>query len=84
VLPELDPKTRRAAVEIGRRIHDARLAADLSQEALAKKARMTRGNLARIEQGRTNVTLDSLLRIAGGLGLDLAFAFVSRKRRRST
>jgi len=71
VLPKLDPRTKRAAAEIGRRIRTVRLAANISQEALAAMIGMTRGNYARIEQGRTNVTLDTLLRIARGLGSEL-------------
>ena len=81
MLPKLDPHTRRAAIEIGRRIQAAREAAELSQETLATKIGMTRGNYSRIEQGRTNVTLDSLLRIAAGLGLRLTFALDAIGRR---
>ena len=69
--PKLDPRTRRAAVEIGEHIRAARLAAGISQEALATKIGMTRGNYSRLEAGLTNVTIDSLRRIADGLGLAL-------------
>jgi transcriptional regulator with XRE-family HTH domain len=71
--PKLDARTRRAAKEIGRRIQAARIAADISQKTLAEKIGMTRGNYARIEHGRMNVTIDSLLRIAAGLGMKLSF-----------
>ncbi|MGH7294856.1 MAG: helix-turn-helix domain-containing protein [Polyangiaceae bacterium] len=74
MLPKLDPHTRRAAIEIGLRIQAAREAAALSQETLATKIGMTRGNYSRIEQGRTNVTLDTLLRIARGLRLRWTFS----------
>jgi transcriptional regulator with XRE-family HTH domain len=83
VLPKLDPRTRRAAREMGGQIRAARLAAGISQEALAAKIGMTRGNFARVEQGRTNVTLDTLLRIARGLGIDLSVSFVARSAKRS-
>jgi transcriptional regulator with XRE-family HTH domain len=79
VLSKLDPRTRRAAREIGLRIRTARLAAEISQETLATKIGMTRGNYARIEQGQTNVTLDTLLRIARGLGVDVSVEFIARK-----
>ncbi len=79
MLSKLDPRTRRAAREIGLRIRTARLAAEISQETLATKIGMTRGNYARIEQGQTNVTLDTLLRIARGLGVDVSVEFIARK-----
>jgi transcriptional regulator with XRE-family HTH domain len=81
VLPKLDARTRRAALEVGRRIQAARLTAELSQETLATKIGMTRGNYARIEQGRTNVTLDTLLRIAWGLGMKLTIGLDARHGR---
>jgi transcriptional regulator with XRE-family HTH domain len=85
VLPKLEPRTRRAAIEIGRRIRAARLASGVSQETLAGKIGMTRGNYARIEQGRTNVTLDTLLRIAAGLGMKLTFGLTTvASKQRST
>lgn len=82
MLAKLDSRTKRAAAEIGRRIRAAREAADLSQEALAAKAGMTRGNYVRIERGRTNVTLDSLLRIGRGLGMTLMFDLAPATKRR--
>ena len=69
-------------MEIGRRIQAARVAADISQETLAEKIGMTRGNYARIEQGRMNVALDSLLRIAAGLGMKLSFNLSPRRKGR--
>lgn len=44
---------------------------------------MTRPNYARIEQGKTNVTIDSLLQIGEGLDLDLHVSFEPRRRRGS-
>ena len=79
---KLDPRTRRAAIEIGRCIQAARIAANISQEDLAEKISMTRGNYARIERGATNVTLDSLLRIAAGLGMKLTFDLSSKRKGR--
>lgn len=49
----------------------ARLSRGLSQEALAKRIGMTRTNYARLEKGQTNITIDSLVRIAQGLDLRL-------------
>ena len=79
--PKLDPRTRRAALEIGTRLRDARLDAKLSQEFLATRVGMTRGNYARIEAGLTNVTLETLLRIADGLGMKLTFDVIPKRSR---
>lgn len=68
---KLDPRTKRAVREIGRRIKSVREEAGLSQEKLAAKIGMTRSNYARIERGATNVTIDTLIRIAKGLGVDV-------------
>jgi len=56
----------------------ARVEARLSQEKLAAKIDMTRCNYARIERGSTNVTIETLLRIARGIGVDLEVGFVVR------
>lgn len=61
----------RFARRIGEQIRTARIEAKLSQAAVADRIGMTRGNYARIEHGETNVTIETLLRIAEGLGLDL-------------
>ena len=78
--PKLEQRTRRAAEEIGGALRQARLAAGVSQERLAARIGMTRGNLARIEQGQTNVTLDSILRIATGLELKMNVTFRIRRK----
>jgi transcriptional regulator with XRE-family HTH domain len=44
---------------------------------------MTRGNYARLEHGKTNFTLDSLLRIADGLDLELTVGLAKPKAKRS-
>jgi transcriptional regulator with XRE-family HTH domain len=83
VSTKLELRTRRAAARIGKQLRSARLEARLSQQSLAEKIGMTRTNYARLEQGRTNVTLETLLRIADGLGLDLRVELVDRPRRSS-
>ena len=75
---KLDARTTRAARDIGRRMKAARVEAGLSQERLAAKIAMTRSNYARIERGSTNVTIETLLRIARGIGVDLEVGFVVR------
>ncbi len=72
---KLDPQVRELARQIGEEIRAAREAAGLSQQALAESVGMSRTNFARIEYGRTNVTIETLLRIGSGLGLDLSVTF---------
>lgn len=76
MLPTLDPATKAASKAIGEKIKKARLRAGLSQASLAERIGMTRTSYARLEKGQTNVTIDSLVRVANGLGLDLRIALV--------
>ena len=50
-----------------KRLRQLRAARGLSQEALARKAHLSRGYLARIELGRHDPTLRVLRRLAKGL-----------------
>jgi transcriptional regulator with XRE-family HTH domain len=77
---KVDASTRRELVAIGELVRLARERAQMSQETLAGKIEMRRENLIRIEKGRANVTVDTLVRLASGLGLDLRVTF---RRRRS-
>jgi UDP-N-acetylglucosamine 1-carboxyvinyltransferase len=76
---KVDASTRRKLSEIGELLRTARERAQVSQAALAEKVQMGRENVIRIEKGRANVTIDTLVRIASGLGLDL---HVTLRRRR--
>lgn len=76
---KLDPRTKRAVREIGQRIRSLREASGLSQDKLAAKIGMTRSNYARIERGATNVTIETLMRIAKGLGIDVQVTFGTRR-----
>lgn len=79
VLPPLDPKTQALSALIGKKLKKAREKAELSQEDLGLRAKMTRTSYARIEKGQTNVTIDSLVRIADGLGLSVDIRFTRPK-----
>ena len=72
---KVDASTRRKLAEIGELVRSARERARISQEELAEKIQMRRENVIRIEKGRANVTVETLLRLASGLGLDLRVAF---------
>jgi DNA-binding XRE family transcriptional regulator len=52
------------ASEIGRRVRQLRVAAGLSQTALANRAGMDRTHLSRLERGRLTPTLATLTRLA--------------------
>jgi XRE family aerobic/anaerobic benzoate catabolism transcriptional regulator len=69
--------------EMGKKLRAAREKAGVSQESLAQEIGMTRTNLARIEHGGANVTVETLVRFAGGLGLEVALS-LKRKDRSSS
>ena len=58
-------------VTLARACRDGRLALGLSQSALAAKAGLSRSYLASVERGRANPSLDVIMRLAAGLGLEL-------------
>ncbi|MEV6313346.1 helix-turn-helix transcriptional regulator [Streptomyces sp. NPDC051840] len=62
--------TRRRAT--GDRIRTARQVAGLTQEQVALRIDMDRATYNRIEQGHSSPLLDSLIRIADAIGVDLA------------
>jgi transcriptional regulator with XRE-family HTH domain len=55
--------------KIGRNIRHYRLEKELTQKQLAKKAKISRGYMNQIENGRINLYLDTLVDIARGLGV---------------
>lgn len=70
-MPPLPPDSRvlRRRLEVGRRIRDARLWANLSQERLAERAGIDRKTISRIENGHMSPSLDHLLDIAEAAGV---------------
>lgn len=56
-------------VKLGAAIRELRMELDLSQEAFADSIKMHRAYYSKIERGERNVTLVTLWRVAGGLGL---------------
>jgi len=76
---KVNAATRVKLAEIGGAIRTARERADLSQASLAEKIGMQRENLIRVEKGRANLTVETLVRIASGLDLDLRVRFLRRK-----
>lgn len=73
-MPSLDPVPDHVIARrrrIGRRIRDARIDADLTQERLAQLVDMTRNSIVNIETGVHSPRLDSLLMIADAVGVPL-------------
>jgi transcriptional regulator with XRE-family HTH domain len=77
------PRTKQALRSIGLRIQELRRGAGETQEAFAAKLGMLPPNYARIEQGRANVTIDTLVRVAHGLKVELAELFVTPTSKRA-
>lgn len=58
--------------KIGRKVKDLRLARDLSQVDLALMVGTDRGQISRIEAGEINAGIDSYIKLAAALGVDLS------------
>ncbi|MFE5853518.1 helix-turn-helix domain-containing protein [Streptomyces sp. NPDC056500] len=67
-----DPHILDRRRRIAGRIRDARLHANLTQQAIAERTGMDRSAYQEIEYGAVSPLLDSLLRIADAIGVDLA------------
>lgn len=60
------------AQQVGHRVRELRIAHGISsQEALGDRAGLHRTFIGRVERGETNVTVESLARISGALGVSL-------------
>lgn len=62
-------------VEIGKRIRELRQQTGLSQEKFALKIGMDRTYLASVENGKRNISVLNLEKIAKGLGVSLSELF---------
>ena len=58
---------------IGQRIADLRLEKGMTQQEVADRAGIQRGNLARIEDGRYSVGIDILAAIGDAMGMEIDF-----------
>ena len=57
------------SLRLGQTVRELRAAAGYSQESFAAKIKVHRTFMGTIERGKTNVSLDTLERLAGGLGM---------------
>ena len=62
-------------IQVGERIRELRHRTKLSQEKFARKADIDRTYLCDVENGRCNVTIRTLAKIAKGLDVELAVFF---------
>jgi transcriptional regulator with XRE-family HTH domain len=79
---ECDPASRtksKANQALGQTIRTLRLERGYNQERLAQRAGLQRSNYGAIERGEFNVTVDTIVKIAGGLGISIAELFARAK-----
>jgi DNA-binding XRE family transcriptional regulator len=67
----LDAATLDASLRLGMAVRDARDSLHISQTELANRLGVAQSAISRIEAGRTNVSVRTLVAIAAGLGLGL-------------
>ncbi len=61
--------------ELGLSIAKERLRKGLTQTEVAYKCDIERGNLTRIEKGKSNITAESLLKISEAIGVPVSIFF---------
>ena len=60
-------------------IREVRLSKKMTQELLAIRAKMPRSVISRIESGKKNITLETLVKIADSLDQEVVVRFVNRQ-----
>lgn len=75
--PRIEAAAAAGRQHLGRHIRELREAANLSQEALAVNAGIGRATLARIEKGQHSPRYDTLVALAGALGIPATRFFAS-------
>jgi transcriptional regulator with XRE-family HTH domain len=69
-VPEKD--ARRAVLEVARLLRNERIRQGVSMDRLARKSGLSQPMISYVERGLRNPTLDTLLRIAAALDVDLS------------
>ena len=64
------PPLAPAIAEFGQRVREARIAASMSQEALAEAAGLHWTFVSQVERGQRNLSFTNILKLAGGLDVD--------------
>ncbi len=73
-------ESMRPEYEAIRAMISARLECHMTQKELAERTGIRQSNISRIESGNSSPTIDTLARIAAGLGKKLKIEFVSTNR----
>jgi transcriptional regulator with XRE-family HTH domain len=81
VADKIDKGTKRVLAELGAHLRQVREAREIPQAQLAHEIKMEPTNLAKIERGEKNVTVDTLVRIANGLDVELVVKLVTPRKR---
>lgn len=83
-----DPEIKREydSLAVAKMIYSVRTEANLTQEQLAKRIGTRQANISRVEKGSSNITVDTLSKIAEATGYELVISMkpigkVSRKNR---
>ena len=63
--------SRELLARLSRNVRDKRAAREWTQEALAKRLRVHKTLVSRIEQGRSNITIGTLEQLAKALGVSV-------------
>lgn len=66
----------RPEYEAIRAVINARIECNMTQKELAEKTGIRQSNISRIESGATSPTIDTLARIAAGMGKKLKIDFI--------
>jgi len=80
VADKIDKRTKALVKVLGEDLRLLREDRGIPQIQLAQKISMDPTNLAKIERGAKNVTVDTLRRIADGLELDVVIKFARRPK----
>lgn len=72
-------KEARARIQAARRLAAIRKKAGLTQKKLAARLKVPQQNVARIESGTQNMTIDLTERAADALGYDMIVSFKKRR-----
>ncbi len=63
-------------IEIGQKLKDLRLTAELTQAELADRSGLTKGFISQLENDQTSISLDSMMDILDALGTTISEFFV--------
>ena len=65
--------------ELGERIRELRKSAGITQEELGEKSALSYKFIGELERGQVNISIDSLVRIAAALGVEIGDLFSKEK-----